>query len=505
MARKSRLFHKGTLLELDILDVAFGGKGIAKVPTDEGDFTVFVPNAIEGQRVRARVSLCKRRHAEARITAVLRRAPGEIDVPHQAIPGAPYITLPLDAQREWKEQTTLDVYRRIGGVPNLDGCYAGWVDSPSGFHYRNKMEYSFAAIGRSPGDDPDAEFEDGFFLGFKARGTWWAVENLDGDSGLFDPEFEGMVKDIRGWCEASGMPPWHAPKREGFFRFLVVRRSLTADELLINLVTTSDGLDQFDTEGFAARLRERLGDRLAGFVHTLNDDKGERVETRDGRTHATIGRDHVVEQLHGLDFEIRMRSFFQTNPRCAERLYAQVMAYAFTEPMPEVDAPDPVMMDLICGTGTIAQLLARHGGPNTVVVGVDLIEEAIGDARRSAARNGVHGIEFHAADVGRFLLDHPEYKGRIGTIVLDPPRSGISPKSLRKVIRLRAKRIVYVSCNPSTQARDLVTLREAGYVLKAFKLVDQFPHTAHVEAVSLLEFDASTLSEPAGKPELGTP
>ena len=135
----------------------------------------------------------------------------------------------------------------------------------------------------------------------------------------------------------------------------------------------------------------------------------------------------------------------------------------------------------------------------------DLIEEAIGDARRSAERNGVEGIEFHAADVGRFLLDHPEYKGRIGTIVLDPPRSGISPKSLRKVIRLRAKRIVYVSCNPSTQARDLVALREAGYVLKAFKLVDQFPHTAHVEAVSLLEFDASTLPEPEGKPELGTP
>ena len=104
------------------------------------------------------------------------------------------------------------------------------------------MEYSFSAIGRSPGDDPDAEFEDGFFLGFKARGTWWAVENLEGDSGLFDPTFEPMVKDIRSWCEDSGLPPWHAPKREGFFRFLVVRRSLTADELLVNLVTTSDGL-----------------------------------------------------------------------------------------------------------------------------------------------------------------------------------------------------------------------------------------------------------------------
>ena len=162
-------------------------------------------------------------------------------------------------------------------------------------------------------------------------------------------------------------------------------------------------------------------------------------------------------------------------------------------------------MDLFCGTGTIAQLLARHGGPGTKVVGVDIIEEAIADAEKSAQRNGVDGIQFHAADVGRFLLDHPEYKGRIGTIVLDPPRSGISPKSLRKVIRLRAKRLVYVSCNPATQARDLTALREAGYALLAFKLVDQFPHTAHVEAVALLEFDPALLPAQTGMDEIATP
>jgi 23S rRNA (uracil1939-C5)-methyltransferase len=502
VARNSRLFHKGTLLELDILDVAYGGKGIAKVPTEEGDFTVFVPNAIAGQRVRARVSLCKRRHAEARITAVLKRAPEEVEVPYQAIPGAPYITLPLSVQKDQKEKTTLDVYRRIGEVPNIEACYEGWMDSPSGFHYRNKMEYSFAAIGRSPGDDPDAEFTDGFYLGFKARGTWWAVENLDNDSGLFDPALESLMPIVRQWCQATGLPPWHAPKREGFFRFLVVRRSLSEDQFLINLVTTSDGLDGFDAEGFSQLLSTHLGDRLAGYIHTLNDDKGERVETRDGAIHHITGSDHVVEHLHGLAFEIRMRSFFQTNPKCAERLYAQVMAYAYVDPMPEVKAPDPVTMDLFCGTGTIAQLLARHGGAGTNVVGVDLVEEAIADARRSAERNGVTGLDFHAADVGRFLSDHPEYTGRIGTIVLDPPRSGISPKSLRKVIRLRAQRIVYVSCNPATQARDLVTLREAGYQMKAFKLADQFPHTAHVEAVALLEFDAATLPKKDGNPEI---
>ena len=503
VAHRKRLFHKGAPLELEVNDVAFGGKGIAKVPTDDGDFTVFVPNAIAGQKVRARVSLCKRRHAEAKITSVLRRSPQEIEVPYQPIPGAPYITLPLEAQRELKERTTLEVYRRIGEMEDISDRYEGWVDSPLSFHYRNKMEYSFSAIGRGPDADPDAEFGDGFHLGFKARGTWWAVEDLEGDSGLFDAEMETLLPAFRSWCEETGLPAWHAPRREGFFRFLVVRRSLAENQLLINLVTTSHGLDSFDAEALGAWLEGKLGARLAGFIHTLNDDTGERVEARDGSSSLVLGKDHVVERLHGLSFEIRMKSFFQTNPACAERLYAQVLAYAFEEPVPKTGGADGVTLDLFCGTGTIAQLLARHGKGR--VVGVDLIEQAILDARRSAERNGVKGLEFHAADVGRFLLDHPEYAGRIGTIVLDPPRSGISPKSLRKVIRLRAQRLVYVSCNPATQARDLIALKEAGYELKRFKLVDQFPHTSHVEAVALLEMNADAVSDAEGLGEIAMP
>ena len=163
------------MLDLEVLDVAFGGKGIAKVPTEDGDFTVFIPNAIAGQKVRARVSLCKRRHAEAKITAVLRRAPEEREVPYQAIPGAPYITLPLEVQRQLKERTTLEVYRRIGEQDDIETLYEGWVDSPLPFHYRNKMEYSFSAIGRGPDADPEAEFGDGFHLGSRPaeRGGPW--------------------------------------------------------------------------------------------------------------------------------------------------------------------------------------------------------------------------------------------------------------------------------------------------------------------------------------------
>ena len=140
-------------------------------------------------------------------------------------------------------------------------------------------------------------------------------------------------------------------------------------------------------------------------------------------------------------------------------------------------------MDLFCGTGTIGQLVAKHA--KTPVVGVDIVPSAIQDAKGAAKRNGLKGVDFVAADAGKFLLEHPEYQGKIHTVILDPPRAGISPKTLRKVMRLGAERLVYVSCNPATQARDLVTLREQGYALKSLKLVDQFPHTAHVEAVAL--------------------
>ena len=192
-----------------------------------------------------------------------------------------------------------------------------------------------------------------------------------------------------------------------------------------------------------------------------------------------------------------MSSFFQTNPACAQALYAEVIAAVDATPE-EQSAWLPLstgefIMDLFCGTGTIAQMLARHTGKP--IIGVDIVEQAIEDARKSARNNGTDNIEFHAADVGKFLLEFPEYKGRIQSIVLDPPRAGISPKSLRKVIRMGAPRIVYVSCNPATQARDIVILREFGYELKRLKLVDQFPHTAHVEAIAVFEktLKASTL------------
>ena len=486
--RNKRLYKKGEILTLNIEAIAFGGKGIAKIETEKGPFTVFVQNAYPGQRVNARVSRCKNRYAECGLVEVLDRAPEEQIIEFQEIPGAPYAHVPAADQQRFKEETTFELFRRIGQLKNPEERYEGFVASPGHWHYRNKMEYSFSSILH---DVPSGEKIDGFGLGFKHRGTWWAVENLDGDSGLFDAEVENAMPLIRAWLEKTGLPAWHPPKREGFFRFLVIRRSLAQGTLLVNLVTHSDGLDTFDLAGFVELIRGFWGDRVAGILHTVNDDTGERVEARSGETSSIYGATHITETLHGLDFDIQMSSFFQTNPACAEQLYTEVIAGVEQQDSPP--GKDDVVMDLFCGTGTIAQLLVRHTGAQ--IVGVDIVETAIEDAKQSAESNGMNGIRFHAADVGKFLLDFPEYKGKIHTIVLDPPRAGISPKTLRKVMRLEAKRIVYVSCNPATQARDLATLSEWGYELKSFKLVDQFPHTAHVESVAIFERTNETLPE----------
>ena len=475
--RVKRTFHKGQELRLTIEDMAFGGKGIARVETEKGPFVVFVQNAFPGQVVDAQVAKCKARHAECRLLRVVEPADFEVDLPYQPIPGAPYATVPMSKQHEWKARTALDLYRKIGEVEDLDTLYQGFVPSPLDWHYRNKMEYSFSEIRHDLESD---EKVDDFGLGFKHRGTWWAVENLDADSGLFDALVESTLHKVREWCEATGLPAWHPPKREGFFRFLVVRKSYANDGLLVNLVTTSDA--PLDTEGFVECIRGLWGDRVKGILHTLNDDKGERVEAREGSSRVIWGESTVTEVLHGLSFGISMGSFFQTNPTSAERLYAEVLALALEG---VENRPQDVIMDLFCGTGTIGQLVAKHA--NTPVVGVDIVPSAIEDAREAAKRNGLTGVEFVAADAGKFLLENPEYQGKIHTVILDPPRAGISPKTLRKVMRLGAQRLVYVSCNPATQARDLVVLRAQGYALKSLKLVDQFPHTAHVEAVALIE------------------
>jgi len=472
-------FKKGDIIELEIHDIAFGGKGISRVKTEDGEFVVFVINGIPGQTVRAKVMKKKKRFAEARKIEVITPSADEVKVPFQPISGAPYITLPINKQQEYKKLTALDLFRKIGEIDNTEELFDEYIESPAVYNYRNKMEYSFSVIRH---DINTHEEHDDFGLGFKHTGTWWKVENLDKDSGMFDKQMEDALKDIRIYLEQTELPAWHPPKKEGFYRHLVVRKSFSNDELLINLVTSSTDSDKFDKNAFATFLKDLLGSRVAGFIHTINDDVADRAKLEKGPSGLVTGNETIIESILGLKFEISMQSFFQTNPASAEKLYQKVLDYTFEGN----DLENQVVMDLFCGTGTIGQILASKT-KNTKIIGVDIVSSAIENAKRNAKLNGITDIDFYAADVGKFLKEFPKYEGKIGTIVLDPPRAGIAPKTLKKVINLGAKRIIYVSCNPATQARDTIELRNVGYELKKFSLVDQFPHTSHVESIMLFE------------------
>jgi len=481
--------QKGKTLELTLSAWANGGKAIAKLPTGEGDKVVFVPNGIPGQKVRVLVQKNKKSFAETRLLEVLEASPDEVKQPYQASPGAPYLHLPLALQQKYKQEAALDLFTRFGKIAHPEKKFDTFIASPQSWHYRNKMEYSFSAVAALPEEE---RYVDRFVLGFKKRGQWLAVEPLEKDSGLFDAQWENALPQVAAFFTEREHSAWHSRLNEGFCRILAVRKTFHDQKLLINLVTSSSELQHFDAAAFTALLQQILGERLGGVLHTINDDRSDRPKAHEGEQRLLYGQSSLEELILGLRFKISPQSFFQTNPRAAERLYAQALAYA-TE---EMEHSRPLILDLFSGTGTLTQLLAQKAGDGQKVIGVEIVPEAVQDALANAAINGLaEQVSFFTGDVGAFLLEHPEYAEQIETVVLDPPRAGISPKTLRKIMRLSAQRIVYISCNPATQARDMAVMAEWGYRLEKFSLVDQFPHTAHLESVAL--FIRETYAVPA--------
>ncbi len=471
---------RGSILELEIVDLAFGGKGIGKLKTDSGDLIVFVPNTIPGQKVVARIFKKRKSFIECKLIDVIEQSDLEQELDFQPISGAPYMRLPIEKQREYKLRNTLELYKRLGSITDIDALFDEYLESPLIYHYRNKMEYSFSQIQYDLA--LKEVVDDAFVLGSKRRGTWWMVENLEKDSGMFDKEFENKLHEITSYLQGTGFQAWHPPKKFGFYRYLSVRKSYSNNKLLINLTTSATNLNEFDKEAFVDVLKGLFGDRIAGILHTVNDGLGERSSNDDNTYEVLYGENKIEEVLLSLSFDVSMQSFFQTNPKSAEKLYQKVIDYVVED---MVYAKGDVVMDLFCGTGTIGQLISKL--TDCEVIGVDIVPEAIENAIENATKNQVETAKFYAADVGKFLLAHPEYEGKIKTIILDPPRAGITPKTLNKVIKLGADRIVYVSCNPATQSRDIKELLDAGYEFKKISLADQFPHTSHIESIAFFD------------------
>ena len=470
---------KGEELTGEVVDMAYGGKGIIKINMGDRDYVIFISNTIKGQKVKYKLIKRKENYAEGRLLRIIKRSEIEKKIPYQSISGAPYSTTDISFQNQLKKAQVFDLMKKIGGVKSLEKKFDTFIQSPSAWHYRNKMDYSFSSIGYIKKNN---KIVDEFSLGFKKINTWWIVENLEKDSGLFDKKWENSIKEIRKYCINTELPAWNIPQKKGFFRNLIVRKSIANDNFLVELITSSENLKKFKTNEFCQKILNLHPNRIEGIIHTINDNISDRLDYSKVTSNLLFGSNVIYETILNLKFEISMNSFFQTNPKSAEKLYSQVYDYVFEKNI----SNNEVILDLFCGTGTITQIIASKN-PKLKVIGVDIVDRAIENAIESTKKNKINNASYFTGDVGKFLAQKKELINKINSVIIDPPRSGVSKKSLKKIIELNSKKIIYVSCDPSTQARDLSFLEKNGYKLVKFSIVDQFPHTYHIETIVLLE------------------
>ncbi len=442
----------------------FPNKGIFH--TEDGK-VVAVKGTIPGQRIRCRVTKTRNGVAQAGLQEVLERGADEkpADCPHFArCGGCAFRTLSYDRQLELKEQAV----RKLLENAVTDGQWEGIKASPRVEAYRNKMEFTF-------GD----EIKDGpMSLGMHARGSFHDIITVD-ECCIVDPDFRLILKSVLRIAAESGQSYYHRMSQKGYFRHLLVRKAVYTEDILVDLITTTQ-TDPADAMAIDVKLTKallaledsgRLKGHIKGILHTKNDSQADAVINQG--TIILHGEDYFYEELLGLKFKISPFSFFQTNSLGAEVLYSAVRDYIGS-------TKDKIIFDLYSGTGTIAQLLAEVAKS---VTGVEIVEEAVEAARENAAMNGLDNCHFIAGDVLKVVDELTE---KPDLIVLDPPRDGIHPKALPKIIRFGVDRIVYVSCKPTSLARDLEVLRQAGYEVERACGVDMFPGTPQVETVCLL-------------------
>jgi 23S rRNA (uracil1939-C5)-methyltransferase len=433
--------RKGELLEVEIDSLAFGGRGVARVD----GYVVFVSGGLPGDLVRAEITKPKGRFAEARAVELLR--PGADRVPNRCLhegepcPGAPWQGLAYEQQLIHKRDQIDEALRRIGG---LDGFELEQIEpAQEQWRYRNKLEYSFGAR------------DEETVLGFHASGRWDLVVGVE-DCLLASERGNAARNELREWAREESVAPYDRPAGSGVLTNLVVREGRHTGQIQTRLVTTPKRFPKPPVD-----------------LHTVIEGGSGGSEGPTG----VLGEEMLRERLCGLDFEMSYNAFFQTNTEMAERLYAVAAKYAGLSGGERV-------FDLYCGIGTIGLTMAAKAGE---VWGLEIVPDAIADAERNAERNGIENARFMAGSARTGVRPLIEQAGKPDVVLLDPPRPGLSQKIVRRVLECEAKRIVYVSCNPTTLAPNAAQLVEAGYTLRRVKPVDMFPQTPHIECVALFE------------------
>ena len=457
---------KGEIYEGVIEKVVFPNKGIIFV----GEDTVTVKNGIPGQRIRFQINKKRKNRMEGRLLEVLEKSPEEVRSPlcsiFPACGGCMYQTMDYEAQLEMKAGQIRELMdQAIAGAGQVDSegkpdyCFEGIKASPKEFEYRNKMEYSF-------GD----EYKGGpLALGLHKKGSTYDVLTAS-DCKIVHEDLNRILSCVLEYFRSRGGTYYHKLTHEGYLRHLLVRRSEATGEILTALVTSSQ--EEWDLELLAEQICSLpLEGRVAGILHMINDSLADVVKSDE--TRVLWGQDYFYEKILGLQFKVTPFSFFQTNSQGAEVLYETAREMIG-------DVENATVFDLYSGTGTIAQMLAPVAGR---VIGVEIVEEAVEAAKENAELNGLHNCSFLAGDVLKVL---DKIQERPDFIVLDPPREGIHPKALPKIIEFDVERMVYISCKPTSLARDLEIILQNGYRVERMSCVDMFPGTVHVETIVLL-------------------
>jgi 23S rRNA (uracil1939-C5)-methyltransferase len=440
-------------LELHIDSLAYGGNGVARL----NGFVVFVRRGLPGDTVRARVTKVKRSHAEALALEVVEPGAPRVDAPcrhyHEGCGGCRFQDLAYEAQLDAKAAQVRDALERIGHLSGFELEPA--VPADSLFHYRNKLEYSFTRDRGSVG------------LGLHRAGRWDEV--LDIDKCWLTTDLGNDVRNaVREWARDELLAPYDQEARTGFLRHLVVREGRNTGQVLVLLVTAPGELA---ADTFVRTFR--AFPQVRSIHHAVNDSP---AEVTNLPTVVLWGEEAIEEEILGLRFRLRPNAFLQTNTAMCEVLYRLAGEYAGLR-------GGETVYDLYCGTGTIGLSLARSA---LTVWGIELSAESVACAVENAELNGIGNAAFFAGDVGRDLEELRDRAGPPDVVVVDPPRAGLAGKALRRIARLEAPRLVYVSCNPTTLAGNAKELaREFGYRLERARPVDMFPHTPHVETVAL--------------------
>jgi 23S rRNA (uracil1939-C5)-methyltransferase len=452
--------RKGERIEVVVDDLAYGGQGVGRL----GGLVVMIAGGVPGDRLAARVTRMKRSLAEARVEEVLEPGPARRPAfcRHNPICGGCRIQeIDYPEQVRLKARQVVEALRRIGGFaePPMEEPLA----SPAVRFYRNKMEFSFGA-------DPVS----GLTLGMHPAGDFRSVFQIE-ECHLLSERSNEIVAWITRAARATGLPPYDQRTHQGFYRFVTIREGKATGETMVALTTTAgDEAAREALADLARRLVEAFPE-VRSVVRQVNEGRagvaaGEREEV-------LAGRRTIEERLGGRRFEISARSFFQTNTAQAENLFRKVLEFA-------APSGEGVAVDLYSGTGTISILLSDR---MRRVYGIESSPDAVADAARNARRNEVTNCEFIQGEVREVLGRGPVAHVQPEVVVANPPRAGVHPQVIGRLVRMRLPRIVYVSCNPATLARDLRALCDGGFAFRRVVAVDMFPHTAHVESVALLD------------------